>query len=176
MIHRDLKPSNIFLDADGNVKIGDFGLATAEMPRNLDKTTGYVVRVRVRVRVRICMCRCSTVLCSAFCLRGACLVFVLACMRVDSFSDHAMFRYFGFLHKWELLVVAVDAQCNAYIHMRPLSTYTHAHTQVLPSESHVSAEPLRLWRSLRRAPCGEGKRTRAVVWMTRVSRSGPDNQ
>ncbi|RHZ86074.1 hypothetical protein Glove_55g46 [Diversispora epigaea] len=28
MIHRDLKPSNIFLDANGDVKIGDFGLAT----------------------------------------------------------------------------------------------------------------------------------------------------
>ncbi|RIB06418.1 kinase-like domain-containing protein [Gigaspora rosea] len=28
MIHRDLKPSNIFLDAKGDVKIGDFGLAT----------------------------------------------------------------------------------------------------------------------------------------------------
>ncbi|KAI8816832.1 kinase-like domain-containing protein [Fimicolochytrium jonesii] len=27
MIHRDLKPSNVFLDASGNVKIGDFGLA-----------------------------------------------------------------------------------------------------------------------------------------------------
>jgi translation initiation factor 2-alpha kinase 4 len=27
MIHRDLKPSNIFLDANGDVKIGDFGLA-----------------------------------------------------------------------------------------------------------------------------------------------------
>lgn len=28
VIHRDLKPSNIFLDENGDVKIGDFGLAT----------------------------------------------------------------------------------------------------------------------------------------------------
>ena len=27
VLHRDLKPANVFLDADTNVKLGDFGLA-----------------------------------------------------------------------------------------------------------------------------------------------------
>ncbi|KAI0243610.1 eukaryotic translation initiation factor 2-alpha kinase [Massospora cicadina] len=31
MIHRDLKPSNIFLASNGDVKIGDFGLATSSL-------------------------------------------------------------------------------------------------------------------------------------------------
>lgn len=27
ILHRDLKPGNIFIDANSNIKIGDFGLA-----------------------------------------------------------------------------------------------------------------------------------------------------
>ena len=41
VLHRDVKPSNCFLDADGTVKIGDFGLSISTAPRaetNLTQT------------------------------------------------------------------------------------------------------------------------------------------
>lgn len=36
IIHRDLKPGNLFIDSDGNVRLGDFGLATTHRGQGND--------------------------------------------------------------------------------------------------------------------------------------------
>lgn len=39
ILHRDIKPSNCFVDANGTVKVGDFGLSISTLARGLSQTT-----------------------------------------------------------------------------------------------------------------------------------------
>ena len=44
ILHRDIKPSNCFVDADGAVKVGDFGLSISTLTRDVQhelETTGF---------------------------------------------------------------------------------------------------------------------------------------
>lgn len=38
VLHRDIKPSNCFVDADGSIKVGDFGLSIPTTGRSADRT------------------------------------------------------------------------------------------------------------------------------------------
>ena len=55
-MHRDIKPANVFLDGEGQVKLGDFGLARILHNTSLAKTfvgtPYYMSPVRERERER----------------------------------------------------------------------------------------------------------------------------
>mmetsp|Transcript_16581 Transcript_16581/g.26491 ORF Transcript_16581/g.26491 Transcript_16581/m.26491 type:complete len:253 (+) Transcript_16581:664-1422(+) len=58
VLHRDLKPANIFLDKNGNTKIGDFGISKALEREN--ETTRTYIGTKLYMAPEVVMVRCKT--------------------------------------------------------------------------------------------------------------------
>ena len=56
LVHRDLKPSNIFVDLDGHVRVGDFGLARVPEEEADAPMTGYGKRLSLPLHLSFHLC------------------------------------------------------------------------------------------------------------------------
>ena len=125
VLHRDLKPSNIFVDLDGHVRIGDFGLARVPEEEAQTPMTAYVCTRWYRAP--------ELMLCEGA-YSSAMDVWSVGCILGELLFGQPIFPGRHYLDQLRLIV---DRRCGS------VGFPVHEHKQAYPSISEKSATLLR---------------------------------
>ena len=125
VLHRDLKPSNIFVDLDGHVRIGDFGLARVPEEEAQTPMTAYVCTRWYRAP--------ELMLCEGA-YSSSMDVWSVGCILGELLFGQPLFPGRHYLDQLRLIV---DRRCGSF------GFLAHEHKQAYPSISEKSLTLLR---------------------------------